>query len=205
MILTPSSGVKSAAGVIYNFIKKTTMIYGIIILLLIGLYLGATYNKLVRSRTMVEEGWSGIDVQLKKRYDLIPNIIETVKGYAAHEKETFNQVIMARNAAQAADGVKATKKAEQQLQTAMANIFALAEAYPELKANTNFLQLQNELSKIEGDIEKARRYYNGTVREHNVAVESFPSNIVANMFNFYLADFFELETPSHREAPSVKF
>ena len=123
------------------------MIFAIIALLfLIGLFVGNTYNKLVRSRTMVEEGWSGIDVQLKKRHNLIPNLIETVKGYAAHEKETLDQVITARNAAQSASGVKATKAAEKQLQTAMANIFALAEAYPDLKANTNFLQLQNELS-----------------------------------------------------------
>lgn len=181
------------------------MIYVIIALVLIGLYLGSTYNKLVRSRTMVEEGWSGIDVQLKKRYNLIPSLIETVKGYASHEKETLQQVITARNAAQAADGVKATKAAEKQLQAAMANIFALAEAYPDLKANTNFLQLQNELSKIEGDVEKARRYYNGTVRENNVMVESFPSNIIANMFNFYLADFFEIENDAEKAMPKVKF
>ena len=175
------------------------------LLVLVGLYIGSTYNGLVRSRTMVEEGWSGIDVQLKKRYNLIPNLIETVKGYASHEKETLNRVIQARNAAQAAEGVQAQKAAEQQLQAAMANVFALAEAYPDLKANTNFLQLQNELSKIEGDIERARRYYNGTVREHNVKVESFPSNLIANMFNFYLADFFELETDTERAVPQVKF
>ena len=177
----------------------------IIALLLLGLYLGGTYNKLVRARTMVEEGWSGIDVQLKKRYNLIPNLIETVKGYAAHEKETLNQVITARNAAQAADGVNAKKTAERQLQAAMANVFALAEAYPDLKANTNFLQLQDELSKIEGDVEKARRYYNGTVRENNVMVESFPSNIIANMFNFYLAEFFEIDNAEEKAVPKVKF
>ena len=181
------------------------MIFAIIALVLIGLYIGGTYNKLVRSRTMVEEGWSGIDVQLKKRYNLIPNLIETVKGYAGHEKETLNQVIEARNAAQSATGVKATKKAEHQLQAAMANIFALAEAYPDLKANTNFLQLQNELSAIEGDVEKARRYYNGTVRENNVMVESFPSNLIANMFNFYLADFFEIDNAAEKAVPKVKF
>ncbi len=181
------------------------MIYALIALVLIGLYIGGMYNKLVRARTMVEEGWSGIDVQLKKRYNLIPNLIETVKGYAGHEKETLNQVITARNAAASATGVKATKAAEQQLQAAMANIFALAEAYPDLKANTNFLQLQNELSAIEGDVEKARRYYNGTVRENNVMVESFPSNLVANMFNFYLADFFEIDNAAEKAVPKVKF
>ena len=181
------------------------MIYALIALVLIALYVGSMYNKLVRSRTMVEEGWSGIDVQLKKRYNLIPNLIETVKGYAGHEKETLNQVITARNAASSATGVKATKAAEQQLQAAMANIFALAEAYPDLKANTNFLQLQNELSEIEGDVEKARRYYNGTVRENNVMVESFPSNLVANMFKFYLADFFEIDNAAEKAVPKVKF
>lgn len=175
------------------------------ILLLIGMYFGGTYNKLVRARTMVEEGWSGIDVQLKKRHNLIPNLIETVKGYAAHEKGTLDAVITARNAAQSASGVQATKAAEGKLQAAMANIFALAENYPDLKANTNFLQLQNELSKIEGDVEKARRYYNGTVRENNVLVESFPSNLVANMFNFYISDFFEIDDATERTVPKVKF
>ena len=181
------------------------MIYALIALVLIGLYFGGTYNKLVRARTMVEEGWSGIDVQLKKRHNLIPNLIETVKGYTSHEKGTLDAVIKARNAAQAATGVKATKAAEQQLQAAMANIFALSEAYPDLKANTNFLQLQGELSSIEDDVEKARRYYNGTVRENNVLVESFPSNLVANMFKFYLSDFFEIENTGERTVPQVKF
>lgn len=175
------------------------------ILVLLGLYFGGTYNKLVRARTMVEEGWSGIDVQLKKRHNLIPNIVETVKGYAAHEKGTLDAVITARNAAQSASGVGATKAAEGKLQAAMANIFALAENYPDLKANTNFLQLQNELSKIEGDVEKARRYYNGTVRENNVLVESFPSNIIANMFNFFISDFFEIADATERAVPNVKF
>jgi LemA protein len=185
------------------------MLTGVIILvavvLLIGLYVGGVYNRLVRARTMVEEGWSGIDVQLKKRYNLIPNLIETVKGYAKHEQETLNQVIVARNAAQTATGVKAQTTAENQLRTAMGNIFALAESYPELKANQNFMQLQNELSSIEDDVEKARRYYNGTVRENNVLVESFPSNMVAGMFNFYLAEFFEITDQAEKAVPKVKF
>ena len=176
----------------------------LIVLLLIALYAGSVYNKLVRARTMVEEGWSGIDVQLKKRYNLIPNLIETVKGYATHEKSTLNEVIVARNAAQNAQGVKAQNTAEKQLNTALANIFALSEAYPE-KANTNFLQLQKDLSNIEGDIEKARRYYNGTVRENNVMVESFPGNLIANSFKFYLSEFFEIGNEGERAAPKVKF
>jgi LemA protein len=168
-------------------------------------YFVGIYNKLVRKRSMVEEGWSGIDVQLKKRYNLIPNLIETVKGYATHEKETLNQVISARNKAIQAEGVAAQTQAEQQLNSALANVFALSEAYPDLKANQNFLHLQQELSNIEGDIEKARRYYNGTVREQNIMVESFPSNIVANTFSFYTSDFFVLENENQRSAPEVKF
>lgn len=181
---------------------------GIIILAFLAItafYFIGIYNKLVRKRTMTEEGWSGIDVQLTKRYDLIPNIVETVKGYATHEKETLNQVIQARNSALKAEGVKAKTDAEQQLSTALANVFALAEAYPDLKANQNYLHLQQELSKIEGDLEKARRYYNGTARENNIMVESFPSSIVANMFGFKLYDFFEIEDASHRQTPKVQF
>lgn len=154
---------------------------------------------------MMEEGLSGIDVQLKKRHNLIPNLVETVKGYASHEQETLNQVIMARNGAMNASGSKAQSQAENQLNSALANIFALGEAYPDLKANTNYLQLQNELSSIEGDIEKSRRYYNATVRENNILVESFPSNLVANMFNFYEGDYFEMDDPSQRALPQVKF
>lgn len=163
------------------------------------------YNKLVRTRTMVEEGWSGIDVQLKKRYDLIPNLVETVKGYAAHEKETLDAVITARNKAIKAEGVNDHQEAEKQLSSALANVFALSESYPDLKANTNFLQLQQELSSIENDIEKARRYYNATVRESNIMVESFPSNIIAGSFGFKLHEYFELEEPGQRETPQIKF
>ncbi len=172
---------------------------------LLALYLVGIYNKLVRKRSMVEEGWSGIDVQLKKRYDLIPNLVETVKGYATHEKETLEQVITARNKAIQAEGVEAHNQAERQLNNALANVFALAESYPDLKANQNFLQLQEELSKIEGDIEKARRYYNATVRENNVMVESFPNSIIANAFGFYTSEFFVLQDESERATPKVQF
>ncbi len=173
--------------------------------ILIAFYLVGIYNKLVRKRSMMEEGWSGIDVQLKKRYDLIPNLVETVKGYASHEKETLDQVIKARNSALKAEGVKAQTKAENQLNSALANVFALSEAYPDLKANTNFVQLQQELSAIEGDIEKARRYYNATARENNIMVESFPSNIVAGIGGFELAEYFEIEDAGQRSTPQVKF
>ena len=168
-------------------------------------YFIGSYNKFVRKRSMMDEGWSGIDVQLKKRYDLIPNLVETVKGYATHEKETLQQVIQARNNALQAEGVAATKQAEKELNTALANIFALGEAYPDLKANTNFLQLQQQLAAVEGDVEKARRYYNATVRENNIMVESFPTNIIANIMGFHQTEFFEIEESAQRETPQIKF
>ena len=154
---------------------------------------------------MIDEAWSGIDVQLKKRYNLIPNLVSAVKGYAKHEQETLDRVIEARNTALKAEGIKAQTQAENQLNSALANVFALGEAYPELKANTNFLQLQEELSSIEGDVEKARRYYNATVRENNIMVESFPSNIIANAMGFNLSEYFEVDELSQRDAPKVEF
>ncbi|MCB0664309.1 MAG: LemA family protein [Saprospiraceae bacterium] len=172
---------------------------------LVIFYLVGVYNKFVRKRSMMEEGWSGIDVQLKKRHDLIPNLVETVKGYAKHEQETLNQVIEARNVAVKADGVKAQTSAENQLNSALANVFALSEAYPDLKANTNFVQLQRDLAAVESDVEKARRYYNATVRENNIMVESFPSNLIANAFAFNLGEYFEIENISERAAPQIKF
>lgn len=183
----------------------TFLIIIFIIALLVVFYVVGLYNKFVRKRSMMEEGWSGIDVQLKKRHDLIPNLVETVKGYAKHEQETLNQVILARNAAVNAEGVKAQTAAENQLNSALANVFALSEAYPDLKANTNFIQLQQELSAVENDVEKARRYYNATVRENNIMVESFPSNLIANAFSFNLGEYFEIENISERAAPQIKF
>ena len=177
----------------------------LIVAALVAFYVFSIYNNFVRKSSMMEEGWSGIDVQLKKRYNLIPSLVETVKGYAKHEQETLQQVITARNSALSADGVKAQTAAENQLNSALANVFALSEAYPDLKANTNFLQLQKELSAIEGDVEKARRYYNATVRENNIMVESFPSNLIANSFNFYAREYFEIEDAGERNMPEVKF
>ncbi len=183
----------------------TTILILLGVAALILFYFVGIYNKLVRKRSMMEEGWSGIDVQLKKRHNLIPNLVETVKGYAKHEQETLNQVITARNAATSAQNAKEAIAAEGKLNSALANIFALSEAYPDLKANTTFLNLQKELSAIEGDVEKARRYYNATVRENNIMIESFPSNIVAGTGNFDLGEFFEIEDESQRSAPDVKF
>ena len=180
------------------------LIIGAVLLLLVFYAIGI-YNKLVKLKNLVAEAWSGIDVQLKKRYDLIPNLVETVKGYAAHEKETFESVTRARAAAQQATTVEGHQAAEKQLSSALMNLIAVAERYPELKANTNFLELQTTLAQIEGDLEKSRRYYNGNVREQNTLIESFPSNLIANAFGFVKSVFFELENPAEKQNPQVKF
>ncbi|WP_026970076.1 LemA family protein [Algoriphagus terrigena] len=182
----------------------TLLIIGVIVLLVIFYTIGI-YNKLVKFRTLVDEAWSGIDVQLKKRYSLIPNLVETVKGYAKHEQETFEKVVNARNMAQSATTLESQQAAENQLNKALVNLFALSEQYPELKANQNFLKLQEELSVIEQDIEKSRRYYNGTVREKSILIDSFPSNILANLFGFVKSKFFELDSDAERVLPQVKF
>lgn len=175
------------------------------ITLLLFFYGVSIYNRLIQLQNFVEEAWSGIDVQLKKRYNLIPNLMETVKGYASHEKETFQEVTEARSQAQQADTLKEQQQAENKLNNALMNLFAVAEQYPELKANENFLDLQNELSVIESDIEKSRRYYNGTVRDKNILLQSFPSNLVGNLFGFTESAFFEIDEPDHRANPQVSF
>ena len=172
----------------------------LIILALIGIY-----NALVRKRIRCQEAWSQIDVQLKRRYDLIPNLVETVKGYAAHEKETLERVIQARNAAIAADGVQKQAEAENMLTGALRQLFALSEAYPNLKANENFAQLQEELTSTENKIAFSRQHYNDSAAVYNVAREKFPNNIVAGTFGFQKRDYFEIEEPTHRETPQVKF
>jgi LemA protein len=186
-------------------IRMIPMLIALGLLVLLAFYAIAIYNKLVKLKNLVAEAWSGIDVQLKKRYDLIPNLVETVKGYAAHEKETLENVTKARTAAQQATTVEGQQVAEKNLNTALMNLIAVAERYPDLKANTNFLELQATLQTVEGDIEKARRYYNGNVREQNTLIESFPSNIVANLFGFAKSVFFELENPTEKQNPQVKF
>ena len=177
------------------------------ILAAVAVYAVSVYNGLVKARQMTEEAWSGIDVQLKRRADLIPNLIETVKGYAAHEKSTFEEVVNLRNRAQAvpAGDVEARAQAEGMLSQALGKLFALAEAYPDLKANTNFLELQKSLETIESEIQMSRRYYNGAARDLNIRVESFPSNIVANFFRFVKAQYFEITNEADRAVPSVKF
>lgn len=175
------------------------------VLVLIVLYAVSIYNHLIKLKNLVQEAWSSIDVMLKKRHDLIPNLVETVKGYATHEKETLENVTKARNLAAGANTVEGKEAAEKSLNQAMVNLFAVAEQYPDLKANANFQQLQAELSSIENDIEKSRRYYNGTARENNTLVESFPSNVIANMYKFEKAKFFELDNIAERAVPTVKF
>lgn len=182
------------------------ILYALIGLVVVFAFYGiGIYNKLVKLKTLVAEAWSGIDVQLKKRYNLIPNLVETIKGYAKHEKETFENVTKARSQAQNATTIEGQQTAENQLNKALVNLYAVAEQYPELKANENFLNLQNELSVIEADIEKSRRYYNGTTRDYNILIDSFPSNIIAGMSNFKKAEFFEIELEAERQNPQVKF
>ncbi len=179
------------------------LIAGIVLILVF--YVISIYNRLIKLRTIVSEAWSGIDVQLKKRYDLIPNLLETVKGYASHERETFESVTKARNAAQSAQGVLDQQAAENNLNRSLMNLFAVAEQYPELKSNTNFLQMQQDLASIEQDIERSRRYYNGSVRDQNILIDSFPSNLVANNFGFQKSAFFELDNETERGVPKVNF
>ena len=179
----------------------------IALVVVIGLYLVSLYNGLVKSRQMAEEAWSGIDVQLKRRADLIPNLVETVKGYAAHEKSTLEEVVSLRNRAQAvpAGDVEGRAAVEGQLSQALGRLFALAEAYPDLKANQNYLELQTSLETVEGEIQMARRYYNGAARDLNVRVESFPSNLVAGQFGFSKKPYFEIANEADRAVPTVKF
>ncbi|MBD0850728.1 LemA family protein [Maribacter arenosus] len=175
-----------------------TMIILLGLLILVVLLLVGIFNRFVKNRNTVNDAWSNIDVALKRRYDLIPNLVETVKGYAKHEKSTLEDVTNARNAAmQVPKGdINAQIKAENQLQQSLRSIFALGEAYPDLKANTNFLDLQEKLNVIEENLERSRRYYNGTVRENNTYGESFPGVLFAGMFKYQHFDFFEVDEAS---------
>ena len=187
----------------------------IIIVVVVVVYAIAIYNKFVKLVQRAKEAWADIDVQLKRRYDLIPNLIETVKGYAAHERETLDAVTEARATATQThidptnvtpEQIAAMAGAESALSGALSKLLAVAENYPDLKANTNFLELQRELSDTENKIQAARRFYNGNVRDLNIALQSFPSNIIGNMFNFKAEEFFELEENSEaREPVKVSF
>ncbi len=178
----------------------------VVFVILIGLIIWyiSTFNKLQRLKNLVEEGWSTIDVQLKKRYDLIPNLVETVKGYAKHESETLEAVIRARNAAMTASG-DGKIAAENMLTGTLKSLFALQEAYPQLKANTNFIDLQNRLKVVETEIASARRYYNGTVKEMNTKIDMFFAGMVARKMKLEKRKYFELDSEEERKAVKVSF
>jgi LemA protein len=175
---------------------------------LIVVWLIATYNGLITLRNRTDEAWSDIDVQLKRRYDLIPNLVETVKGYAGHEKEVFEKVTLARAAAINAEksgNPAEIAKTENMLAGTLKSLFAVAENYPDLKASQNFLKLQDELSDTENKVQAARRFYNGNVRDFNTKLEKFPTNMIAGVFGFKSKEFFEIEEPAQREAVKVQF
>jgi LemA protein len=177
----------------------------IVLAVLLVIYAVVTFNSLIRLRNQSEEAFSDIDVQLKRRHDLIPNLVETVKGYAAHERQVFENVTAARSRATAAQGPEAQAQAENQLTGALRQLFAVAENYPDLKANQNFLELQNELTDTEDKIQASRRFYNMTVRDLNTKIQQFPSSVVARLANAQEREFFEIEEPTDREVPSVTF
>ncbi len=184
------------------------LIFLLVALFLFFIFIVALYNKLVRLRQRAKEAWADIDVQLKRRYDLIPNLIETVKGYASHEREVFQNVTEARskaiNAEQSGDP-KRVGEAENVLSGALKSLFAVTENYPDLKASTNFLELQRELRDTEDKIQASRRFYNTNVRNLNIKTEAFPSNIIASTFGFKKMDFFEIAEAEERETPKVSF
>jgi LemA protein len=176
----------------------------VILVVLVGIVV-AIYNRLVRLRNRCENAWAQVDVQLRRRYDLIPNLVEAVKGYAAHERQTFEEVTKARTAAQQAQGVQEQAQAENLLTQAIGRLFAVAEAYPELRATENFQQLQAQLAETEGKIAIARQVYNDAVLTYDNALETVPTNIVAGIFSFEPREYFEVEEPAAREAPRVQF
>jgi LemA protein len=186
----------------------TVGLIGLGLIVALGGFLVVTYNGLIKLKNRVKEAWSDIDVQLKRRYDLIPNLIETVKGYAKHESETFEKVVEARSAAMSAqEGGNAQEQAEAEnmLSSTLKSIFALSEAYPDLKANQNFLELQRELTDTEDKIQASRRFYNGNVRDFNTKIEVFPTNLIAGILSFKKFDFFEVGNEKERENVEVKF
>jgi LemA protein len=171
----------------------------------LAVYVIVIFNRLVRQRNVVREGWSGIDVQLKRRTDLVPNLVETVKAYAKHERSLFEEITSRRAASVAAHDVGDKASAERALSGSLGKLMAVAEAYPELKANQNFLELQGQLAEIEDHIQMSRRYYNGAVRNLNISIQSFPDVVVARMLGFREAPFFELESRAEGAAPQVSF
>lgn len=175
------------------------------VFLLAVLFIILIYNRFIKLRNTVRSSWSDIDVQLKKRYDLVPNLVETVKGYASHERSVLEKVTEARSMAMKATSPSEKAKAEGLLGETLKSLFAVAEAYPDLKANANFMQLQSQLKELEDNIEYARRYYNAVVRDYNILIESFPSNLIASSFGFTREEFFELESEVERKPVKVNF
>lgn len=175
------------------------------VIVLIAIWAISAYNGFIRLRNMVEEAFSTMDVYLKKRYDLIPNLVETVKGYAKHEASTLEKVVQARNMAADARTIEGKIQGENMLQSTLKSLFAIAEAYPDLKANTNFMDLQSQLQRIEDEIANARKYYNAVVKEFNTKVESFPSNIISGIFQFRRKTMFEVADQTQRENVKVQF
>ena len=182
-----------------------TLIIILVVIVILGIWIVGVYNGLVRLRNQVKNAWSQIDVQLKRRHDLIPNLVETAKGYMKHERETFEAITKARSKAVEAQGVAEQGKAESQLNSALGQFMVVVENYPDLKANQNFLALQEELTTTENKVGFARQFYNDQVLQFNTRIESVPTNIIANMFGFKQAEFFEIEVASEREVPKVKF
>ena len=180
------------------------IVFIVILVVLVGIVV-AIYNRLVRFRNRCENAWAQVDVQLRRRYDLIPNLVEAVKGYAAHERQTFDEVTQARTAAQQAQGVQQQAQAENLLTQAIGRLFAVAEAYPELRATENFQQLQAQLAETEQKIAISRQVYNDAVLTYDNALETVPTNIVAGIFSFEPREYFEVEEPAAREAPRVQF
>jgi LemA protein len=181
------------------------MLIALIVIAVVVILIIAGYNSLVRLRVQCDNAWADIDVQLKRRYDLIPNLVETVKGYAGHERDTLEGVVSARNRAMTTQGPAAKAEAEGMLTQALRQVFALAEAYPQLRAVESFNQLQQTLNQLEDTIQNARRYYNAVVRDLNTKIAQFPTNILAGMFNFKPREFFEITAPGEREVPKVSF
>jgi LemA protein len=192
-------------GVMVMFGGLVILLAAVGLVLLVVLWAVAVYNGLIARRNRVKESWAQIDVQLRRRYDLIPNVVETVKGYAKHERETFENVTKARSVAMNAGNVQDRAQAENMLTGALKTLFAVAENYPELKANQNFLGLQEELASTENRIGFARQHYNDVVRDYNIGIQRVPANMIAGTFGFKEEPFFELEEPAAREAPKVKF
>ncbi|MGE5327978.1 MAG: LemA family protein [Deltaproteobacteria bacterium] len=180
------------------------MLIFISVVFIVFIYIIITYNTLIKAKNILKEAWSGIDVQLKRRFDLVPNLVETVKGYTSHEKQVLEEITQIRNQNISNENIQQISQSENQITDSLKKLFVVAEAYPELKASENFMNLHTALVKIEDELQMARRYYNGTVRDYNTKLQSFPNNLVAGTLKFTPEPFFEIELATQRTAPEVK-